>query len=877
MTGVRRGVIVLAVWIVATLPGRADRAGAEAECRRGEDLLGRGDPAGALPAFTRAIELDPSYPRAWAFRGRAKFVQADYARAIEDYTRAVDMDPQNPQWVLMRSQARMALDLWAGALEDCDKLLSFAPGLAEGRALRGWALVNLGDVDKGLAEQDAALAARNDPNLYLRFDGYARKADWAAAEKEATGAIAAGNRRPAMHFYRVVALSELGKFAEAAAAIEEGRARSGATAELQLAQAWLAATPGAPGRDVEASLRLTSGGASASGTSYTINAHARTLFLAGRTSECAEFLATRGRRSNFDSLFWLGASQWRLGNLAEARELLKDARRLNPYIAKHAERFEGLKDFVASIDKELAGEGQGGANREKLGHELATHLLTVAEIETLVRRYQFGRAAEEYGKLLGTLSSAVRKAEVEARLVEVRGMAGAHGKLVSGVSRGALKLKANVGKVELAIEKATDLVFDFTMAGGAGKFPWAFLDTAVYCGFAEQAGPGPDEYFGLGCLAWDSGDRPLGVKMFGEALKKKPALKKNLDVFISRRKGIAVPPSGFVLYRGSYVTAEEKANLEKGLVSFEGQWVTAKDREQLAKGNIQVDGKWVPGEEAELLKRGYRKHGGKWMSREDYEALRGQWAEAYTEETAHYIVKTNENEAFAKDLAILAESAYEDFRKYYGGEEPKLAGKEKMQLWGFRTYEDYRKYCVEHKAEDQLNAAGFARSDSNTVVGWNKTGNRQQFLQTMVHEAAHLYWFRVAPMARAPSWHAEGMATYFEGFSWDGKGYKFNHLSESRLPFARDAMKGNRHIALKDLLDGNALSLINSDTNKALLFYAECWALNYYLSETDNPAYKAAYQDFRKMIAGGGQKSLLEFFPDAAKLEADWIRFVTGL
>jgi hypothetical protein len=31
------------------------------------------------------------------------------------------------------------------------------------------------------------------------------------------------------------------------------------------------------------------------------------------------------------------------------------------------------------------------------------------------------------------------------------------------------------------------------------------------------------------------------------------------------------------------------------------------------------------------------------------------------------------------------------------------------------------------------------------------------------------------------------------------------------------------------------------------------------------------------MIAGGGQKSLLEFFPDAAKLEADWIRFVTGL
>ena len=121
------------------------------------------------------------------------------------------------------------------------------------------------------------------------------------------------------------------------------------------------------------------------------------------------------------------------------------------------------------------------------------------------------------------------------------------------------------------------------------------------------------------------------------------------------------------------------------------------------------------------------------------------------------------------------------------------------------------------------------------------------------------------------------MATYFEGFTWDGTKYRFNHVSESRLPFVRDAMKAGRHIQLKDLLAGDALALINSDSQKALLFYAQCWALNYYLSQTENKEYRAAYAEYRAGIAGGAGKTLLEFFPDAAKLEADWVRFVSGL
>jgi hypothetical protein len=606
------------------------------------------------------------------------------------------------------------------------------------------------------------------------------------------------------------------------------------------------------------------------------NAAARALFLLGRNREALDVLESRGRRSNFETLFWLGAVNWKLGRLAEARAALTDAKRYNPYLGKHASRVKDFDEFVASVDRELQGEG-AQPDRLKLGRELAVHLLTVAEIEALVRRYRFQRAAAEYEALLPTLKSALRKAEVDARLPQVKGMAAALAKIVAGVNGGKLKLKTKVGKTDLTIVKADLESFEFAIAGGQGRFPWAFLDVDVFCDFAAQAGLTADETYGLGCLAWDAGLRERAAALFAEAAKSKAPLKAGITAFIARRRGISAPGDGFIWFRGQYATKEEKANLEKGLLPWEGGWVAAKDREMLAKGMVQVDGKWLPGDEAKLLARGFRKLEGKWVTGEEWDEHHKKWENAWVEETAHYSIRTNESEAFAKDLASLMEPAYEAYKAFYGGEEPKLPSKEKMTLFAFRTYEDYRKYCVEAKAEDHLGAAGFATSTSTTVVGWNKTGNRVQFLQTMAHEGAHLFWYRVAPAGKAPSWFAEAMATYFEGFDWDGKSWKFGGVPDSRLPRIRDAMQEGKHIPLADLWKGDALALINSDSQKALLFYSECWALNYYLSETENKTYRAAFADYRKAIAAGRDGPLAKYIPDLAKFEQDWVRFITGL
>ncbi len=854
----------------------ADQAAAEKAIREGRDAMARSEFEEAVRAMDRAVEAAPGWATAWTERGFAKARGGWIVPALEDLGKALELEPGATNVMNLRARVYMDLDEWQEAADQAAEVLSRAPTNAYAQSLHGRALVQLGEVDGGLQELRRAIGA--DPGFANDLPSSLRlTADWPAVIEASRAAIRARPDDCASSFSELIcAYVELGKFDEAKAAVAEGERAVPQTVGLALGKAYLFGTPGAPGFSEAAAARELDASRDTAYLSNTLNIAARNLFLNGRIRECLDLLETKGRRSNFETLFWIGACRWKLGDLAEARALFKDARRRNPYLAAHARRFPELAEFVASIDRELKGELEWQGDASGMRAEQARHLLTIAEIEALVKRYKFARAVSEYEKLLPTFKSAVRKAEVDARLPEVRGMAGALKRLVGAINGGSAKLKATIGKSDLAIVKATDAAFDFTIAKGEGRFPWAALDPDLFCDFAQQAGATEEELAGLGCLAWDAGRPAMAQKMFEAALKKDAKQKSLVTGFVARKRGIAAPDGGFVTWKGRYVTPEEKANLDKGLVLFEGQWVTAKDREQLARGLVKVGDKWLPGEEAELLKRGYRKVDGKWMSAEDVAALRGNWETAWTEETAHYAIRTNEGEQFAKDLAALIEAAYADFRETFGVE-PKLGSKEKMTLFAFRSFEDYRKFCIEQKAEDHLAAAGFATSDSLTVAGWNRTGNRQQFLQTMVHEAAHLYWFRIAPGAKAPSWYAEGMATYFEGFGWTGAKYAFNHVAEARLPFVREAMKAGRHMPIKELIAGDALALINSDSQKALLFYAECWALHFYLATTENKAYREAFRDYRKAVETGQPKTLLDFFPDAARMEADWVRFVTGL
>jgi len=876
----RISIAALLLFAALSLPAPADPQRAAELRKEARQLEAAGDPEGAIRKMDEAVAAAPEDPeirmtRAWVrSRGGDKpGALADSADAIRLWEAIPGYSPERVAVMhLDRATFFRYLDRYDDSLPDCDEAIRLAPGKKWALQGRGAALVGFGDHDAGVAMLKEAASEDPKVNQILAPAAFLR-GDWNAAIEIAVLSKDAQTES----LWKGLALAEQGKLDDAWKTGDDRRRSSPSDSFGLFVMAWVEGTPGHAHSNIENSLAVWEMMLKYRVTSFYLAGYARTLFLVGRYADCRDLLATRGNDRSFYNLFWLGASQWKLDQLAEARETLRQARRLNPYLKAWAAKIQGLAEFAASIDAEIATEAKAQGGPLSLAKESATWLLTTAEIETLVRRYQFARAVAEYGKILPTTVSPLRKKEIETRVAEIRFMVTALDKLVAAVNKKPGTLKTRVSTQELKLVKADAASFEFTIDKGTGRFPWACLDLAEFLKFAAAQSLTPEERFGLCVLQWDLGQAGAAQEGLAAALKTTPALKDRITLVVARKRGLEPPAGGFVAYKGAFVTAEEKANLEKGLVRFNGEWVPAADRPNLAKGLVKVGDKWLPGEEKRLLDAGYRKQDGKWMAGEDYEALTSQWEHAIVQETAHYTIRSNAGEAFVKDLAILAELAYGEFKTFYDGREPRLPKDEKMTLFAFRTYEDYRRHCVERKAEAQLNAAGFAMSDSTIVAGWNMTGNNKLFLETMIHEAAHLYYFRTSTLGRLPSWYAEAMATYFEGFQGCNGAWKFTYVNDCRMPRAKTALAGAGFIPLKDLLSGDAGALINSDTSKALTFYSECWSLNYFLTRTGDKAIAKAYRDFRDAMAAGKDEAITKYFPDLDGLEKSWRAFAAGM
>ncbi len=842
------------------------------------DRLIRGDFKEGLALAEEALRLDPECAAAYGARGYQRTIAGRYTLAAADLRRAYEGEPGNIYWPWQLVKAYMSLDQWQAALDVAEDAYGKKQQPAM-LSLRGLARINLGDVDAGLADMDQAIKQRNEAALINRFDGYLFKADWPSLFEEGTRFLA--TRQPGAHafFYQIRAMLERGRIDEAQRLADEAERLYGRYVEARLGRALVLGAPAAgPKYDPVRALAVARSAVGAQNQAIVPNTIARILFLAERHHDAIAELETRGRLSSFETRFLLGASHFRLGDTRAARTHLLEARRINPYVSRHAAAVPGLEAFLSRLDREVEAEGKS-ADRRALVEERTTSLGTLSEIETLVMRFQFERALGEFERYLGTLQSSLRKAETARRIDEVRGLATLFARLREGLNQGRIKdLALEVEGMKVTLTKALDAEwFEFAIPRGQGKGMWPGLGVETMLDFLERMNPTPEERFALGVLAWDFGLHKRAFETVEKATAADRKLLERRNGFVAHRRGLAIPEGGFESWKGAWVTPEEKENLAKGLVSWEGEWVTPGDREKLARGLLKVGTEWVPREEAELLRRGFKKFKDRWYTRSEYDALRSNWEVGWETETDHYRIKTNESEELARELGLLVEETYAECRRMHGGKEPSLPSGQKMTLYAFANFEDYRRYCVEQKAEDQLQASGFARSNSNVVAGWNKTGNTQQFLQTMSHEAAHLFYYRVAPSARPPSWYAEGLATQLEGFGWDGARYVFDRVSLSRLPFLKQAARAAELFTIDQLLTGDALQLIKQDTERALTFYAQCWALVYWLTEAAPAEAAEAFGRYRESVDGGSARDFKGFFKDPTRMEADYLKFVKGL
>lgn len=164
--------------VATTLPALED---AQAYVQRGNSLSEEGHYLEAIDQFSAGIELEPDNAEPYFLRGRAHY---DYAsrviaeatgqgpenvpfpseeavqhleHAVADYTRAIDLDPQYVKAYNNRGNAYAALGEEESALDDYDMGLQLDPNLALAYFNRGLLRYRIGDIEQAVADLETYL------------------------------------------------------------------------------------------------------------------------------------------------------------------------------------------------------------------------------------------------------------------------------------------------------------------------------------------------------------------------------------------------------------------------------------------------------------------------------------------------------------------------------------------------------------------------------------------------------------------------------------------------------------------------------------------------------------------------------------------------
>jgi tetratricopeptide (TPR) repeat protein len=114
----------------------------------------------ALDLFTKAIEAAPKDAQRYVYRGSLYSKKGDVAKAIVDFKKAIELNPKDPEPFGQRGLifGQMGLYLQAVAdLTECLQLSPEGPTAVDAHINRGYAYVQLKQLDKALADYNEAL------------------------------------------------------------------------------------------------------------------------------------------------------------------------------------------------------------------------------------------------------------------------------------------------------------------------------------------------------------------------------------------------------------------------------------------------------------------------------------------------------------------------------------------------------------------------------------------------------------------------------------------------------------------------------------------------------------------------------------------------
>src|SRR6266536_2755672 len=179
----KRILFIAVLGLLATPPiASAQHPQARKYVKQGIEPFSKGDIAGAIVEYDRAITIDPKLADAYLNRGKARRAGGDLDGAITDYEIACELNPQLAEnnhditeAYLNRGYIRSnKLDL-DGALTDFDRAIKLNPNDAEAYFKRGRAFLIDGNAKFAIADFDKSISLNDRNPLVYAERGFARQ------------------------------------------------------------------------------------------------------------------------------------------------------------------------------------------------------------------------------------------------------------------------------------------------------------------------------------------------------------------------------------------------------------------------------------------------------------------------------------------------------------------------------------------------------------------------------------------------------------------------------------------------------------------------------------------------------------------------------
>ncbi len=208
-------------------------------------------------------------------------------------------------------------------------------------------------------------------------------------------------------------------------------------------------------------------------------------------------------------------------------------------------------------------------------------------------------------------------------------------------------------------------------------------------------------------------------------------------------------------------------------------------------------------------------------------------------------VRATTSEADALAIHALAEQLLPELAADFGS-----APDRRLQLVLFGERKLYDTYLVAAELLAHRAADGLADNSSFVAIVCMEGKDEQTRQAIALHELTHLAQFAVSP-AVLPSWYVEGFAELYGGegtFTWDGKDLTTRgELAHRRI----ESLRGEgKLLPLKDLLDGEALSILSLDAEEGHRFYAQAWAFVAFLRTGADPGISARFAQWEQQCLG---------------------------